>query len=88
MSPVTRLYRHSRAFRLLCDFLMLPLYLIVYLLAVNSWAKYTEFGTVTALVLYLAFAGGAWWYSEDRDRRKLAKATQADRTGSAQANGH
>jgi uncharacterized membrane protein len=88
MSPLTRLYRHSRSFRLLCYFLMLPAYLIVYLLADNSWAKYTEFGTVTVLVLYLAFAAGAWWYSEDRDHRQLASAAPADGTASPHDNGN
>ena len=88
MSPLTRLYRHSRTFRLLCYFLMLPAYLIVYLLADNAWAKYTEFGTVTALALYLAFAAGAWWHSEDRDHRELASAAPADGTGSPHDNGN
>ena len=74
MNPLTRLYRRSRAFRLLCYFLMVPAYLIVYFASDNSWARYTEFGTASLLFLYLAFGIGSWWYSEDRDRRLVASA--------------
>jgi len=87
MNPLTRLYRCSRTFRVLCYFLMLPAYLLVYLVADNSWERYTEFGTGTLLFLYGAFAVGAWWYAEDCDRQRLASAASVDGTRSPHDNG-
>ncbi len=88
MNPLTRLYRRSRTFRLLCYFLMLPAYLLVYLVADNSWARYSELGTGTLLFLYGVFAVGAWWYAENGDHRRRASGVPADGKGSAHTNGN
>jgi len=83
MNPLTHLYRRSRMFRLLCYFLMLIAYLIVYLVSDNSWARYSEFSTGTLLFFYGVFAAGAWWYSEDRDNRQRASENAAHDNGVA-----
>jgi hypothetical protein len=72
MNPLTRLYRHSRAFRILCYLLMVPATLLVWVVSDGMWTKYTQVGDLTLMFLFLVFAAWAWWYGEDRDRRRAA----------------
>jgi len=81
MNPLTRLYRRSRVYRLLCYFLTLPLWGFIGYISFNSFGKYSEVGDVTILALVMFFALWAWWYDEDRDRRRALKAEQADNDG-------
>jgi len=76
MNPLTRIYRRSRAFRILCYFLMLLAILLVWIVSDGMWANYTQVGDLTLLSLFLVFAAWAWWYGEDRDRRKAANAAR------------
>ena len=78
MSPFTRLYRHSRAFRVFCYFLMLLAILLVWIVSDDMWSNYTQVGDLTLFFAFLFFAAWAWWYGEDRDRRRAAKAAQAN----------
>jgi hypothetical protein len=80
MNPITRLYRRSRAFRLLLYVLTLPLWALIIFVSFNSLGGYSEVGDVTLLLLVMLFALWAWWYGEDRDRRRAAK-TQIDGNG-------
>jgi membrane protease YdiL (CAAX protease family) len=74
MNPLTRLYRRSRAFRVVCYFLMLLAILVVWVVSDDMWSTYTQVGDLTLFFAFLCFAAWAWWYGEDRDRRRAAKA--------------
>jgi hypothetical protein len=74
MNPLTRLYRASRVFRVTLYLLMFPLWVLVFLISVGALDKYTEVGDLTLLLSITLFALWAWWYDEDRDRRRVAHA--------------
>jgi len=76
MNPLTRLYRRSRAFRIVLYLLMVPATLLVWVVSDDMWARYTQVGDLTLLFSFLLFAAWAWWYGEDRDRRRAAKAAR------------
>jgi membrane protease YdiL (CAAX protease family) len=76
MNPLTRLYRHSRAYRVFCYFLMLLAVLLVWVVSDDMWSNYTQVGDLTLFFAFLVFAAWAWWYGEDRDRRQAAKAAR------------
>ena len=86
MNPLTRLYRGSRAFRVLLYLLSVPLTLFVWFLSDNSWEKYTEVGNLSVLALFILLGLFAWWYDEDRARRRALKS--AHENGDASSNGH
>jgi hypothetical protein len=81
MNPLTRLFRRSRAFRLLFYVSMAPLWALIIFISFGSFDNYTEVGDVTILTLLMLFALWAWWYDEDRDRRRAAKADQTNGNG-------
>jgi hypothetical protein len=87
MNPLTRLYRHSRAFRVLCYFLMLLAILLVWVVSDDMWSKYSQTGNLILFFSFLFFAGWAWWYGEDRDRRRAARAARADGARSGNGDG-
>ena len=64
-----RLFRRSRAFRIVCYAALLPLWVLVALVSSNTLAGYTATGNVVLVALFMFFALWAWWYGEDRDRR-------------------
>jgi hypothetical protein len=72
MNPLTSLYRRSRVFRFFCYLLCFPLWVFVWFVSTDVFAKYTNVGDISFLVLLTLFALWAWWYSEDRDRRRAA----------------
>jgi hypothetical protein len=78
MNPLTRLYRNSRAFRVICYLLMLLAILFAWVISDQMWSNYTQTGNVILFLLFLFFAGWAWWYGEDRDRRQAARAAQSN----------
>ena len=81
MNPFTRLYRRSRAYRVLCYFLMLLAIVLVWIVSDDMWANYTQVGDLTLFFAFLLFAAWAWWYGEDRDRRRAAKAGRSNGAG-------
>jgi hypothetical protein len=81
MNPLTRLFRRSRAFRLLFYVSMAPLYVVIAFISLGSLGGYSEVGDVTLLLLIMLFALWAWWYGEDRDRRRAIKADQTNGNG-------
>jgi membrane protease YdiL (CAAX protease family) len=87
MNPLTRLYRRSRAFRVVLYFLFLPLILLVWVIADDAWKAYTQVGNLTLLAGFMLFALWAWWYGEDRDRRRAASSAQANGASAADDNG-
>jgi uncharacterized membrane protein len=87
MNPLTRLYRRSRAFRVLCYFLMLLAILLAWVVSDQMWSKYTQTGNLILFFLFLVFAAWAWWYGEDRDRRQAGRAAQVDEAKSADGDG-
>jgi hypothetical protein len=87
MNPVTRLYRSSRAFRVLLYVLSIPLTLFLWFLADNSWEKYTEVGNLLVLALFILFGLFAWWYDEDRDRRRALKVAHGNGAGRSDGEG-
>jgi membrane protease YdiL (CAAX protease family) len=87
MNPLTRLYRRSRTFRIFCYFLMLLAILLVWVVSDGMWSNYTQVGDLILFFAFLSFAAWAWWYGEDRDRRRAAKATQVDGAGSPDGDG-
>jgi hypothetical protein len=87
MNPVTRLYRSSRAFRVLLYLLSIPLTLFLWFLADESWENYTEVGNLSVLALFILFGLFAWWYDEDRDRRRALKAAHRNEAGPSDGEG-
>jgi hypothetical protein len=83
MNPLTRLYRGSRAFRVLLYVMSIPVTLFFWFLSDNSWEKYTEVGNLTVLALFMFFGLFVWWYDEDRNRRRAAKAVRENGAGSS-----
>jgi membrane protease YdiL (CAAX protease family) len=83
---MTRLYRRSRAVRIVLYLLFVPLTLLVFVVSDDMWAKYTQGGDVTLLAAFVSFALWAWWYGEDRDRRRAARAAQGN--GASAVDGH
>jgi hypothetical protein len=81
MNPLTRLYRRSRAFRILCYLLIVPATLVVWVISDQMWSKYTQTGNLILFFLFLFFAAWAWWYGEDRDRRRAAEAARGNGAG-------
>jgi membrane protease YdiL (CAAX protease family) len=88
MNPLTRLYRRSRAYRIVLYILFLPLSLLVWVVADDAWKTYTQTGNLTLLAAFIVFALWAWWYGEDRDRRRAAGAGQTNGASSADGDGH
>jgi hypothetical protein len=78
MNPLTRLFRRSRAFRLLFYVSMGPLWALIIFISFDSFGAYSQVGDVTILLLIMLFALWAWWYGEDRDRRRAAQAEHAN----------
>jgi hypothetical protein len=37
------------------------------------WSNYTQVGDLTLFFAFLCFVAWAWWYGEDRDRRRAGK---------------
>ncbi|MEA2130446.1 MAG: hypothetical protein QOJ85_3337 [Solirubrobacteraceae bacterium] len=81
---MTRLYRRSRAFRIVLYLLFIPLALLVFVVSDDMWATYTQVGDVTLLTAFMVFALWAWWYGEDRDRRRDARAAQGNGASSVE----
>ncbi|MEA2151571.1 MAG: hypothetical protein QOD69_3401 [Solirubrobacteraceae bacterium] len=87
MNPLTRLYRRSRAFRVLLYLLFVPLTLLVFVISDDMWKTYTQVGNLTLLAGFLLFALWAWWYGEDRDRRSAARAAHDNGAGRGDGDG-
>jgi Ca2+/Na+ antiporter len=87
MNPLTRLYRRSRSYRVVLYCLFLLLTLLVFVISDDMWAKYTQVGNLTLLAAFLLFALWAWWYGEDRDRRRAARAAQTNGASSVDGDG-
>jgi hypothetical protein len=66
---VRRLFRRSRALRIVCYVALVPVWVLVALVSSNTLANYTATGNVVLVALFMLFALWAWWYAEDRDRR-------------------
>jgi uncharacterized membrane protein len=76
VNPVTRLYRRSRAFRVMLYVLLLLLTLVVWVVSDDMWSRYSQVGDLMLLFGFILFALWAWWYGEDRDRRRAAGAAR------------
>jgi len=73
------LYRRSRAFRVVCWVLLLaPLWQILEFVSDDDFQKYSHTGDAILLTVWMLFAAWAWWYGEDRDRRRKAKTSERD----------
>jgi len=80
------LYRRSRAFRVFCwALLVAPLWQILEFISDNDLRNYSQTGDAILLAVWMLFAAGAWWYSEDRDRRHALKRSQTDGDGRTHA---
>ena len=71
-----RLFRRSRAFRIVCYAALVPVWVLVALVSSNTLSNYTATGNVVLVALFMLFALWAWWYAEDRDRRSAAAEAQ------------
>jgi hypothetical protein len=76
----------NRMLRVVVYLLSVPVTLFVWFLSDNSWEKYTEVGNLSVLALFILLGLFAWWYDEDRDRRRALKAAREN--GGAASNGH
>jgi hypothetical protein len=68
--------RRRRVIRIIVNVLLVPAWVLVAFISINSFEDYTEVGNLTLLALIMFFALWAWWYGEDRDRRRAAKARE------------
>lgn len=59
-----------RGFRIAGYLLLVPTWAMIAFISIDALGRYTSVGDVTLVALIMLFAGWAWWYSEDRDRRK------------------
>ena len=87
MNPLTRLYRRSSAFRVVLYVLFVPLALLEFVVSDDMWKTYTQVGNLTLLSAFILFALGAWWYAEDRDRRRAARGAHGNGSGSVDGDG-
>jgi hypothetical protein len=67
VSPLTGLYRRSRAFRILCYVALVPVYLMLALVAMDSLSGYSRVGNALGVAAIVAFAAWAWWWGERGD---------------------
>ena len=89
MNPVTALFRRSRSFRLFFYLSMVVLWALIAFISFGSLEKYSYVGNMVLLAAVIFFALWAWWYGEDRDRRRAARAAaQNGEPNSADGNGH
>lgn len=85
MNPLTPLFRRSREFRVLFYLSMVPLGALLSLVAARSLSAYAEVGADVLVGGMMFFALWAWWYGEDRDRRRAASAAHGN--GASSSNG-
>jgi hypothetical protein len=50
--------------------LFVPVTLLVFVVSDDMWENYTQVGDLTLLAAFIVFSLWAWWYGEDRDRRR------------------
>lgn len=87
MNPITRLFRRSLAFRVFGALLILPAWQILVFVADDDLQKYSATGDAVVLALWMFFALWAWWYAEDRDRRRARQAAPSNGTEARDGNG-
>jgi hypothetical protein len=73
--------------KLVLYILFVPLTLLVFVVSDDMWANYSQVGDLALLFGFILFALWAWWYGEDRDRRRAARAAQDDGAWWADGNG-
>ena len=78
MNPFTRLYRRSRAFRVFLYLALVPFWALLQFVCADSLEDYSHTGNIVLLLLIMLFAGWAWWYDEDRARRRAGKTAAAN----------
>jgi hypothetical protein len=67
MTPLTGLHRRSRAFRILCSVALVPVYVMIAFVAIDSFSGYSRVGNALGLAAIVAFAAWAWWWGERRE---------------------
>jgi len=60
---------------------MVPLWGFIAFISINALGGYSYVGDVSVLALVMLFAAWAWWYGEDRDRRRGAQAAHVNGNG-------
>jgi hypothetical protein len=64
MNPLTRLYRKSRAFRILCYVALVPVFIFLQFVTIDSFGGYSQVGNYLGLAAMIAFAAWAWWWGD------------------------
>jgi hypothetical protein len=67
-----------RVGRTIVNILLVPAWALVAFISIDSFQKYAVVGDLSFLTLIMLFALWAWWYGEDRDRRRAAKLRQTE----------
>ena len=78
MNPLTDLFRRSRTFRILFYLSMVLLWALIAFISFGSLENYSYVGNMLLLAAIMFFALWAWWYGEDRDRRRAARTAGQD----------
>ncbi len=78
MDPITSLYRRSRSFRVLCYLLVVVATVLIWMVGDDQFAHYAQLGDMAILCGFIVFAGWAWWYGEERDRRRARSAAPTE----------
>jgi hypothetical protein len=67
VNPLTRLYRKSRIFRILCYVALVPVFIMLQFVAIDSFGGYSQVGNYLGLAAMIAFAAWAWWWGDHHE---------------------
>jgi amino acid transporter len=79
VNPLTRLYRKSRAFRILCYVALIPVFIFLQFVAIDSFGGHSHVATYLGLAGMIAFAAWAWWWGDRHE--SLSPAVDGERGG-------
>ena len=64
MNPLTRLYRKSRVLRIVCYMALVPVFVFLQFVAIDSFGGISQVGNYLGLAAMIAFAAWAWWWGD------------------------
>jgi len=81
MTPHTSRTRGRRVARIVVNVVLVPVWVLVAFICLHSFVNYSDVANLTLLALIMMFALWAWWYGEDRDRRRAAAREHEEANG-------
>jgi membrane protein DedA with SNARE-associated domain len=74
-------YRRHRTIRVLCAVALVPVWVMVAFVAINSFGNYSHVGDELGVAAIALFAAWAWWWSDRRDRKTAEDTRSGDYGG-------